>query len=156
MQRDEMEGRDVGASGETSPRESLGAGGRLPPPAFPPGNRRDWVHRPRTRSGRSAEAGDGGIPDDALLDPGEPIRRIETLTDRGEENPTAGMGMEPSSGHPVSLEEVASILERLAREVRGHSGGRFLWKADVTPLEGALRGLLSGYLRLGRRVGEGS
>lgn len=130
---------------------------RLPPPAFPPGNRRDWVHRPRvSSSAREEEGTDGTIPDEAFHDPQDPIRRIDPLEspvgDRHEHRPDPLQ----VSATELTYDDVADMLEKLAREVRGHQGGRFLWKAGVTPLEGALRGLLSGYLKLGRREGERS
>jgi len=129
---------------------------RLPPPAFPPGNRRDWLHQPRsTDAQHDGGSGHGGIPDEAFYTPRDSIRRISTL------GPAGGQGKEPDAGTTISLaetelsyEDVALILEELAREIRGYQGGRFLWKPGVSPLEGALRGLLSGYLRLGRREGE--
>ena len=113
---------------------------RLPPPAFPPGHRRDWVHRPRQSvgGGRSAT---GEIPSEAFLS-----------TDDGPTSASGSMGSQES----ISDEEVAGILESLAQEIRDYTGGRFLWKPGVPPLEGAIRGLVSGYLRLGRREGERS
>jgi len=54
----------------------------------------------------------------------------------------------------LSDEDVATLLVDLAAEIRDYEGGRFLWKPHVSPLEGAIRGLVSGYLRLGRREGE--
>ena len=128
---------------------------RLPPPAFPPGQRRDWVHRPRESPTDHAGAEEGTIPDDAFLGPNEPIRRID---DPGE---GSGGGAIPTpeatrddGERQLSDEDIASLLVELAREIRGHEGGRLLWKPGVPPLEGAVRGLLSGYLRLGRREGE--
>lgn len=137
-------------------RPSRSVADRLPPPAFPPGQRRDWVHRPRHGSGESPETPtEGSIPDDALYAPDEPIRRID--------DPSGGSGGEGSrdpllpltdTGDRLSDEDVATLLMDLAAEIRDHQAGRFLWKAYVTPFEGAVRGLVSGYLRLGRREGE--
>lgn len=114
---------------------------RLPPPAFPPGHRRGWVHRPRAAEGGTGEASTTGeIPTHAYLSPDEgPSRRLQAADQQA-----------------MSDVEVAEILETLAQEIRDYQGGRFLWKAGVTPLEGAIRGLISGYLRLGRREGERS
>ncbi|TVR58781.1 MAG: hypothetical protein EA422_15860 [Gemmatimonadales bacterium] len=113
---------------------------RLPPPAFPPGRRRDWVHRPRRLEGGGRSA-TGEIPSAAFLS-----------TDEGHSGPPNPVVDQES----ISDEQVAEILESLAQEIRDYSGGRFLWKPGVPPLEGALRGLVSGYLRLGRREGERS
>ncbi len=114
---------------------------RLPPPAFPPGHRRGWVHRPRAVDGRPGDVSTTGeIPTHAYLSPDEgPSRRLKEAEQR-----------------TMSDVEVAEILETLAQEIRDYQGGRFLWKAGVAPLEGAIRGLISGYLRLGRREGERS
>ncbi len=137
-------GDDDGDEGEVQhPRSD-----RLPPPAFPPGQRRAWVHRPRTREGEPQDQG-GAIPDDAFFSPHDPLRRIEDLHAHGGQS-----AEEEAPERHLSDEEVATLLEQLAREIRNYEGGRFLWKAGVPPLEGAIRGLISGYLRLGRREGE--
>ncbi len=130
---------------------------RLPPPAFPPGQRRDWVHRPRHTPGdASVTPAEGSIPEDALYAPDEPIRRIDDPSHVGEAGSRDPL-LDPAddeSGQRLSDEDVATILINLAAEIRDHEGGRFLWKSNVTPFEGAIRGLVSGYLRLGRREGE--
>ncbi len=131
-------------------------GDRLPPPAFPPGHRRGWVHRPRSADPQVGMGG-GTIPEDAFYSPDAPLRRIESLPEDDTELPSdseeeRAQALRP----PLSDESVAQLLENLAREIRDYDGGRFLWRPDVSPLEGAVRGLLSGYLRLGRREGERS
>lgn len=45
---------------------------RLPPPAFPPGNRRAWV----PRATRATAGDDSGLPEGAVIGPDEPVRRI--------------------------------------------------------------------------------
>ncbi len=101
--------------------------------------------------------GGGTIPEDAFYSPDAPLRRIESLPEDDTELPSdseeeRAQALRP----PLSDESVAQLLENLAREIRDYDGGRFLWRPDVSPLEGAVRGLLSGYLRLGRREGERS
>jgi hypothetical protein len=149
--------RSTSNSGPSQSREGRSnRGDRLPPPAFPPGHRRSWVHRPR-RVGPDEGMGGGTIPEDAFYSPDAPLRRIESLPDDDVEllPHSEEEGSQPLIS-PLSDESVAQLLENLAREIRDYDGGRFLWRPDVSPLEGAVRGLLSGYLRLGRREGERS
>lgn len=121
----------------------------LPPPAFPPGHRRERVHRPRSRGEKGAD-GDG-FPAEAFYAPDAPIRRIEApevLSAREDPAPPAAT---------IEPDEVARLLDELAGEVRANPRGRLVWRPGASPLEGALRGLLSGFLRdppgLGRRGG---
>lgn len=125
---------------EASAGHAVARSRRLPPPAFPPGHRRDWVHRPRP-SEAGGQSATGEIPSEAFLSTDEgPSRNVHAVVDQ----------------ESITDEEVARILESLAQEIRDYTGGRFLWKPGVPPLEGAIRGLVSGYLRLGRREGERS
>lgn len=130
---------------------------RLPPPAFPPGYRRDRVHRPRPSS--EGAAGDPGFPAGAFFSPDDPIRREpgDRATGRGagpeaaDRTPRPRPRARPSASHPSpTSDEIADLLDDLAHEVRGLGGARFGWKAGAPPLEAALRGILSGYLRQGR------
>lgn len=114
----------------------------LPPPAFPPGDRRYRIHRPRAPGATNGEDA-GGLPSDAFSAPDAPIRRIEKPG--APATPGAGMWERPASAR--SADAVAGLLEELAREVRRKRRGRLLWKPGASPLEGALRGLLSGFLR---------
>lgn len=101
--------------------------------------------------------GGGTIPEDAFYSPDAPLRRIEALPDDEDRLPDSEEEIAQAAHRsPLSDESVAQLLENLAREIRDYDGGRFLWRQDVSPLEGAVRGLLSGYLRLGRREGERS
>lgn len=122
---------------------------RLPPPAFPPGQRRTWVHRPRPGSSvLQNPPDDGSIPHDALYAPDAPIRRMVDPGEMGSASPGSGdptpRGPSPDS---LSPDDVADLLMELAREVRNGRTGRLLWNPGASPLEGAIRGLLSGYLR---------
>lgn len=112
----------------------------LPPPAFPPGDRRYRIHRPRAPGATNGEDR-GGLPSDAFSAPDAPIRRIEKPGGPG----TLGASERPASAR--TADAVAGLLEELAREVRRKRVGRLLWKPGASPLEGALRGLLSGFLR---------
>lgn len=144
--------RDGGLPRDASTPSPEGASDRLPPPAFPPGHRRSWVHRPRAvppEVERDDET--DSIPADAFYAPDEPIRRIEDPA--GLEGAQVG-GMRPGEDQSVtpgrtdlSTDDVADLLMELAREVRARRSGRLLWQPSSSPLEGALRGLLAGYLR---------
>jgi hypothetical protein len=121
---------------------------RLPPPAFPPGHRRAWVHRPRPDSSALQDPGGGGsIPPDALYAPDAPIRRMEDPGEMGQAGPGSGDPIRGPAPDSLSPDDVADLLMELAREVRNGRTGRLLWNPAASPLEGAIRGLLSGYLR---------
>lgn len=133
---------------DREPVASMGSN-PLPPPAFPPGDRRYRIHRPRAESAANGDGGDG-FPTDAFSPPDGPIRRIEKPTDPAAA-PGGGAWKLPSSAG--TADAVAGLLEELAREVRRKRRGRLLWKPGASPLEGALRGLLSGFLR--EEAGDG-
>jgi hypothetical protein len=141
---------------------------RLPPPVFPPGTRR--THARRADAGSTT--GGEGFPDGALISPDEPIRRIgegfpegafispddpiDTIRDDGEEEgEVTGMGShDPERYHPVGRaganprdpEQVASMLEGLARGLRESGSAALGPDPYLSPFESALRGFLGGYL----------
>ena len=129
-----------GPGQDVTGEEGSGRRRRLLPPAFPPGYRRGWVHSSGTGAGGEGETARSG--DGRTQPPGSPVTGYRS---REAQEPAAS---------PVPDLEVAEILETVAREIRDYQGGRFLWKAGVSPLEGAIRGFVAGYLRLGRREGE--
>lgn len=144
--------RDGGYPRHASTPSPERASDRLPPPAFPPGHRRSWVHRPRAVPPEvDGDDRTDSIPDDAFYAPDEPIRRIEDPESL--EGARAG-GIRPEESQSGTLgrtdlspDDVADLLMELAREVRARRSGRLLWQPSSSPFEGALRGLLAGYLR---------
>lgn len=127
---------------------------RLPPPAFPPGHRRSWVHRPRpdsTGGEMDVTSASDPFPADAFSSPDAPIRRIQDPAEAAGQARIGGVGLGDGEydamASSMSRDDVADVLMELAREVRVHQSGRLLWKPGASPLEGALRGLLSGFLR---------
>jgi hypothetical protein len=144
---------------------------RLPPPAFPPGTRRS-----RTAwAGSGSAAGPEDLPEGVLISPDEPIRRIgegfpegafispddPIDTDQEEvEGEVTGIGNydpEPYrpagrvGANPRDPEQIASVLEGLARGLRENGSAALAPEAYLSPFESALRGFLGGYLVGGRR-----
>ncbi len=70
----ESEGADLADSAAQIARQSAPELDRLPPPAFPPGNRR-IITPPRSQR-REPTSADAAFPEDAFISPDEPIRRI--------------------------------------------------------------------------------
>jgi hypothetical protein len=164
-----------GAQGEGKPGGRKGPElDRLPPPAFPPGTRR--IHAPRTASG--VASGPEGFPDGVLISPDEPIRRIgegfpegafispDDPIDAGGadeeevQGEVTGIGSydpEPYrpagriGANPQDPEQVASVLEGLARGLRENGSAALAPDAYLSPFESALRGFLGGYLVGGSR-----
>jgi hypothetical protein len=121
---------------------------RLPPPAFPPGHRRGWVHRPKSSRDSTSEEARGEIPDDAFFAPEGPIRRSRPDPEAvGEAAATGSAPRDPGTSSSPSRDEVALLLEGLARELRSQREGRLPFRTGAPALELALRGLISGFLR---------
>ncbi len=144
---------------------------RIPPPAFPPGERRSQIHR----NLGNPERGFGGafispdepmparspVPEDAFISPDEPIVRIGTVSPEeleADEVTVTGIGddahLDPrelvAGDDPYLMavvDQVAKLAEALKR--RGEAG------LHVTPtmsrLEATLRAYCVGYLA-GRRA----
>lgn len=146
---DELLRRPGAAAEHTEDPSEGGPLDRLPPPAFPPGQRRTWVHRPRPGSSVLQEdPRDGGsIPQDALYAPDAPIRRIADPGEMGSAHPGSGDLTPREATGSLSQDDVADLLMELARQVRNGRTGRLLWNPGASPLEGAIRGLLAGYFR---------
>jgi hypothetical protein len=145
---------------------------RLPPPVFPPGTRRTHPRRPEVGLATGTE----GFPDGALISPDEPIRRIGEGFPEGalispddpintggddeeEEGEVTGMGShDPEAYHSVGRaganprdpEQVASVLEGLARGLREKGSAALTPDPYLSPFESGLRGFLGGYL-VGRK-----
>jgi hypothetical protein len=164
--------RSAGRSGERRAPEL----GRLPPPVFPPGTRRTHT-RP---SGAGTASGAQGFPNGALISPDGPIRRIGEgfpegafispddpidtggadeevegeVTGMGTYDPEAYRGVGRAGANPRDPDQMASILEELARGLRGQGSAALAQDAYSSPFESALRGFLGGYLvSRGRRSG---
>jgi hypothetical protein len=78
----------------------------------------------------------------------EGVEEVEAIPHAVEESQAEELRPAPSSPH----EDVALLLERLAEEVRERGGVRLEGAVGAPPLEGLLRGMLSGYLA---HVGKG-
>jgi hypothetical protein len=165
------------------PQNANGAGqgprelDRLPPPAFPPGQRMSGRMRPRAES-RRAEGSGEGVPDDAFISPDEPIVRSgsriaagafispdEPLPSRDHVDPdqvvVTGIGDDPHLGHeelPASQKtdpQVADLALRVRRladalEYRGEAGLRTT--SDMNRFEATLRAYCVGYLAAQRET----
>jgi hypothetical protein len=152
----EHDGTGEGRNEEWRPGDARPPMDRLPPPAFPPGHRRDRIHRPRS----TGSAGGGAFPAEAFFSPDDPIRRPPDEGGKGEGDAWPGPPRAPRVRRRIDAEhpsfpaptapEIADLLEELAHEIRSLGTGRFHWRAGAPPLEAALRGVLSGYLRQGR------
>jgi hypothetical protein len=141
---------------------------RLPPPVFPPGTRRTHARWPEAGLTTATE----GFPDGALISPDEPIRRIGEgfaegasispddpigtggddeeaegeVTGIGSHHPEAYPPVGQAGANPRDPEQVASMLEGLARGLRKNGSAALAPDAYLSPFESALRGFLGGYL----------
>jgi hypothetical protein len=163
------------------PQNANGAGqgsrelDRLPPPAFPPGQRMPARVRPRADA-RRAEG--EGVPDEAFISPDEPIVRSgsriaagafispdEPLPSRDHVDPdqvmVTGIDDDPHLGHesvPASQRtdpQVADLALRVRRladalEYRGEAGLRTT--SDMNRFEATLRAYCVGYLAAQRET----
>jgi hypothetical protein len=88
-------------------RDGQGQGRRLPPPAFPPGSRRIPSRRRRRAAAATEEAEiEGSLPDDAFIDPDEPIVRPPSLSDDAFIDPDEPIVRSAPPTRPEDFEEV--------------------------------------------------
>lgn len=131
---------------------------RLPPPAFPPGNRRHPV--PRDEGGRDGAEGEA-VSEDAeaftFISPDDPFPdRAKTL----EEGTATGIGDNPDlspegftpNGDP-HVHELSVALSKVADAVRRKGEAGLRVTPEMSRFESTLRGYCVGYLA-GRRGDE--
>lgn len=108
---------------------------RLPPPAFPPGDRRSDAHRRAVaHSVRFMAAGKGGagtesgspagesVPEDAFIDPDEPVVRAGTrIAEDAFIDPDEPIVRKAPPSKPEDFEEVLSRVSRAATEEEGET-----------------------------------
>jgi hypothetical protein len=123
---------------------------RLPPPAFPPGERGAKYRRsPRASVGEPGparpvgpEAGEAGVPDEAV------VTGIGNDPHLGETDPTSPRYADP---HVAGL---VLHVGRLANALRDHGEAGLRTTADMNQFEATLRAYCVGYLVAQRKTGE--
>jgi hypothetical protein len=157
-----------------------GGGSRLPPPAFPPGQR--VQARANHRAGAGKAEGGEAVPDDAFISPDEPIVRTGSrfasdafispdapLPRRGAEDQDEGvvtgigddahMGREDIAmariGDPA-VADLAARVGRLADALRNKGEAALKTTPDMSKFETTLRAYCVGYLAHHRDSGAGS
>jgi hypothetical protein len=156
-------------------------GNRLPPPAFPPGQR----IQPRANHRPAAPSPDepaGEVPDDAFISPDEPITRTGSriadgafippdaplprrgIVSRAEEGVVTGMdddahlGREElarSQGGDPIVADLALRVGRLADGLRAKGEAALKTTSDMSKFETTLRAYCVGYLAAQRDSGSG-
>jgi hypothetical protein len=157
------------------------AAGRLPPPAFPPGQRAQPRANHRPPAPRPDEP-EGDVPDDAFISPDEPIVRTGSriadgafiapdaplprrgIAERAEEGVVTGIGDDPHLGHealetsqsgdPI-VSDLALRVGRLAAGLRAKGEAALKTTPDMNKFETTLRAYCVGYLAAQRDSGTG-
>ena len=155
-----------------------GGGNRLPPPAFPPGQR--VQARTNHRSAAGGTGAEGAVPDDAFISPDEPIVRTGSrfaadafispdapLPRRGSEDPdegvVTGIGNDAHMGHDdvvmgarlgdPAVADLAARVGRLADALKSKGEAALKTSADMSKFETTLRAYCVGYLAAQRDAG---
>jgi hypothetical protein len=170
---DERQGSSQDSPRSSPPNQGVNGAGqgprdhdRLPPPAFPPGQRA----RTRPRAGRTEGTTGEGVPDDAFISPDEPIVRSgsriaagafispdEPIPDRDpDEGVVTGIGDDEHLGAEdlalsggqldPRLSDLAARVRRLADALRDRGEAALRTTPDMSRFDATLRAYCLGYL----------
>ena len=122
---------------------------RLPPPVFTPVVGRRPVHR----SPHLPPAG-SSLPPGAVFGPDDPPRPRDADRGDGPVDHAARRGRSQGDAREERARVLATLLDRLAEELRTSGTLRFVPNPGSDTIEAALRGFLSGVLLSGARRSE--